>query len=51
VSKRERPALKTPLRGADQCSSCDTWIGRNMLRSHDRVCPICGAIVEEKENG
>ena len=43
-----RKERKTALRGVTRCKECLWYIGNNMLRDTDHICPICENEVKEE---
>jgi hypothetical protein len=40
--------IKAPLRGVTRCTKCLWYIGNNMLRDRERICPLCDGELEDK---
>jgi len=45
---KTRKERKTALRGVVRCKGCLWYIGNNMLRDTDGICPICENEVKEE---
>ena len=45
---KTREERKTALRGVVRCKGCLWYIGNNMLRDTDGICPICENEVKEE---
>jgi hypothetical protein len=39
--------IRAPLRGVIRCKECLWYIGNNILRDRERICPICESKLEE----
>jgi formylmethanofuran dehydrogenase subunit E len=40
--------IKEPLRGVVRCKECLWYIGNNMLRDREKICPLCYGSLEDK---